>query len=123
VYCWTCPDGRRYIGGVTRGNKRQQVGLARSNPRIADALKTYPVETWVYEELARLPRGSGDVLYAVEQLYIEAYRTKEPDYGFNMHDAHHGLAVWRSQQASIIEYVKGLHVGESVSRGWVSDAA
>ena len=55
IYCYTCPDGRRYVGGAANHHNRNKYGLGRSNPWINEASVTYSPETWTYEVLEELP--------------------------------------------------------------------
>jgi len=87
VYRFVAPDGRSYVGSVRcsdgRGDK-----LARSNTRIADALKTHPAEAWRFEILQRLyPDCSELELRTAEQNHIVRLKTYLPEFGFNMRAA------------------------------------
>ena len=83
VYLYTCPDGRSYVGGVSDGRKRDDRGIERSNPRLEEAFKQYPPETWTYEVLERLPPGcSRQELREAEQRHIDRLQTWSPEFGF-----------------------------------------
>jgi hypothetical protein len=90
VYCFTCPDGRRYVGSTGDHRTREALGLARSNPRIDEALLVHPAEQWEYQVLEELRPGcSKDRLRQTEQQYINWLKTYLPEHGFNM-----ALAWW-----------------------------
>lgn len=57
VYRYVAPDGRSYVGSISDVRVRDRAGLARSNEWIDKALATYPLETWRFEILERLPVG------------------------------------------------------------------
>lgn len=58
VYRFICPDpdGRSYVGSVSDGRKRPDIGIARSNSRLEEAFVRHPPETWAYEVLERAGR-------------------------------------------------------------------
>jgi hypothetical protein len=114
VYCFTCPDGRKYVGSRVNIRNRKQLGVHRphANPRVLKALKRYPPETWIFEILERMPRGIllEDLLRA-EQRHIERLRSWNPLFGFNIFPAiwendtpgvragrEYLRAAWRSRQ-------------------------
>lgn len=88
VYRYVCPDGRCYVGSVANHRNRNNCGLSRSNPWIDEAVATYPVETWSFEILKKLPPGCTEQrLRRAEQRCIERFRSWNPERGFNVHPA------------------------------------
>jgi hypothetical protein len=88
VYRFICPDGRSYIGSASDSRNRFNNGIARSNLRLAPALKQHPPETWTYEILEELKPGcSVRELREAEQRYIDRLQTSLPEYGFNIQRA------------------------------------
>jgi hypothetical protein len=88
VYCYTCPDGRKYVGAVLDSTHRFKNGFQRESAVLREAFKQYPPETWTYEILERLDPGCPEILLRVaEQLHINRLRTLDPKFGFNMNPA------------------------------------
>jgi hypothetical protein len=87
VYRFSAPDGRAYIGS-TRHSQVRGDKFARSNNRIAAALKIYPIKMWTYEVLERLEPGCSKLKMRVaEQQHIDLLKTWMPEYGFNISPA------------------------------------
>lgn len=90
VYRFICPnpDGRSYVGGVSDGRKRPDIGIARSNSRLEEAFAQYPPETWTYEVLEQLPSDcSRQARLEAEQRHIDRLQTWSPEFGFNIEPA------------------------------------
>jgi hypothetical protein len=85
VYCFVCPDGRRYVGSAADGYYRGNGRIGRTNKRLLEAFKQYPESTWTYVVLERLPLGCSErELRAAEQHYINVLETWKPEFGFNV---------------------------------------
>jgi hypothetical protein len=85
VYRFVCPDRRSYVGSTVDWRNRTDNGLRRSNTRLIAAFEQYPPETFVFEILEHLaPRRSERELRDAEQRHIDALRSWDPQYGFNV---------------------------------------
>jgi hypothetical protein len=90
VYRFICPDpdGRSYVGSVSNGRKRPDIGIARSNSRLEEAFAQYPPEAWTYEVLEQLPSDcSRQARLEAEQHHIDRLQTWSPEFGFNIEPA------------------------------------
>jgi hypothetical protein len=88
VYCFTCPDGRRYVGSRLDCRKREHEGIGHSNTRLRRALRTYPPKTWTYAVLQLLAPGCPvKALRRAEQQHIDRLRSWMPSRGFNVNPA------------------------------------
>jgi hypothetical protein len=93
VYRFVCRDGRSYVGAVGVISKRDDHGIARSNPRLLAAFEQHPPEDWTFEVLERLHPGcSKRELREAEQRHIDALRSWSPETGFNIYPA-----IWEGE--------------------------
>lgn len=91
VYCYVCPDGRRYIGltGYEHRRKRQwlQVNKSYAGAKLEHARRKYHPSLWTYEVLKRIKCRSLPDLYLElalqEKYFISFYNTTDLSCGFN----------------------------------------
>jgi hypothetical protein len=85
VYCFVCPNGRRYVGSAADGYYRGNGRVGRTNKRLREAFEQYPESTWTYVVLERLRLNcSEQELREAEQRYINVLETWKPECGFNI---------------------------------------
>ena len=86
IYCFICPDGRRYISSRLNIHNRRKYEIGR-NARINEALKRYHPKPRMFEIFETLPVTT-DIksIRAIELQYILCFETWDEKRGFNVND-------------------------------------
>lgn len=86
IYCWTSPEGKRYIGQSKNLKYRYKQFFNKFNYQSNDLIKTarlkyYNFDEWKYEVLEYC---SKEELNKKEEYWILYYKSNNPEFGYNL---------------------------------------
>lgn len=116
-------DGKVYVGGTVDIQRRKREHFYRLKKgintcgRMQAAYNTYGRSAFKFEVIQTLPYGSD--IHAVEQKYIDEYRSFDPEYGYNIAtkaDSTVGVPCSENKKALIGDANRGKKRSDDVKR-------